>query len=157
MRPVPLHAWFFFLLSAGMVLVAALSASPFRYLPVLLTLPLGAVLYLARDRPDRLLYGVCAFQPLIVASGLLDLRAGLFAVWICGALAASLSGWLSSRQDLLFLLLFCAGTLLLAILAGFSNHVSLLPAALGAGLGLILLALVLRDYQFRKQYTGARP
>jgi hypothetical protein len=157
MRTIPLHAGIFAVLSLGMIGIALLSASPFRYLPLLLTLLMGAVLYLSRDWPDRLFYGICASQPLIIACGLLDLWAGLFAVWMSGALAAGLAGRLSSRQDLLFLLLFCVSTFLLAGLVQLANHVSLLPAALGAGLALVLLGLLLRDYQFRKQYAGARP
>jgi Ca2+/Na+ antiporter len=100
---------------------------------------------------------LCASQPLIIACGLMNIWAGLFVVWVAGALSAGQLERLSTRQDLLFLLLFFLSTFLLAGMVQLANHVTPLLALLGAGLALLLLVLVFRDYQFRKHYSGARP
>ena len=149
--------WLFTGLVAGVTGISVLFASPFWYLNILVALLLGGVLYLTRDWPDRVFYSVCASQPLIIACGLMNIWAGLFVVWMAGALTAVQLERLSSRQDLLFLLLFFGSTFLLAGMVQVANHVTPLLALLGAGLALLLLVLVFRDYQFRKHYSGARP
>jgi hypothetical protein len=87
----------------------------------------------------------------------MNIWAGLFVVWMTGGIAAEQLDRLSSLQDRVSLLMFGAGTFLLAGTAQAANHVAPLLALLGAGVCLLVFALTLRDYQFKKRYSGARP
>ena len=157
MTTIPPRSWFLAILFLGVTGMSVLVPSPLSYLPFLLTLLLGGVLFLSRDRPDRFFYVACAAQPLIIACGLVNIWAGLFAVWMTGGMVAGMLDRLSSRQDLLFLLLFFGITLVLAGLVQLANHVLPLLVVLGAGLALALVVLILRDYQFRQHCAGAPP
>lgn len=157
MKSIPWFTWFFIALVAGVIGTSVLFASPIWHLNILLVLLVGSVLYLSRDWPDRVFYGVCASQPLIIACGLMNIWVGLFVVWMAGGIAAGQLERFSSWQDLLFLLLFYSSTFILAGLVQVANHVTPLLALLGAGLALLLLVLIFRDYQFKKLYAGALP
>jgi hypothetical protein len=157
MRPIPVPAWFFAGMVIGVIGISILSASPFWYLTILLLLPVGGVFFLLRNQPDRVFYGVCASQPLIIACGQVNLWAGLFVVWMVAGIAAGMLDLLVSQNDLSWLLLFFGSTFLIAGVTEVSGHVVSLLLLLGAGLALVLAVLVIRDYQFRKHYSGAGP
>ena len=151
MKNLPL--WFFIALFAGVTGISFLT--PLWYVNILLTVLLGGVLFMTRNQPDRAFYGICASQPLIIACGLTNIWGGLFVVWMVAGITAGTLDMMSSRQDLFRLLLLYGSTLLLAGLVQLSNHVVPLVVLLGAGTGLVFAALILRDHQFRKRYSGA--
>jgi hypothetical protein len=151
------QSWFYIALFFGVSGISFLFASPLWYLNILLTILLGGVLFVSQNHPYRAFYGVCASQPLIIACGLTDIWAGLFVVWMVAGITAGALDLLVSRQDLSWLLVFYGSTLVLAVVVQLSNHVVPLVVLVGAGLGLALAVLTLRDHQFRKLYAGAGP
>jgi len=148
---------FFLLLAAG-VLIFTLAASPASWYiyPVLLALA-GIVLYVTRTGKDRVFYILCAAQPLVIALSAVLAGAGLFAVWMLAGIVLAELGMLASGNDWLRYAAFCGVTLVIALGIQASNHV-LLPLMILIGLIALFAAVrILRDYRFRKQYTGATP
>jgi|WetSurMetagenome_2_1015567.scaffolds.fasta_scaffold95700_2 hypothetical protein len=149
---------FFLLLAAG-VLIFTYAASPASWYiyPLLLALT-GIVLYVTRTGKDRAFYILCAGQPLVIALSAVLIGAGLFAVWMLAGIVLAELGMLASGNDWLMYAAFCGITLVIAVGIQVSNHV-LLPLMILTGLIALFAAVrILRDYQFRKQYTsGANP
>ena len=148
---------FFLLLAAGVLIfiVAASPASWYLY-PLLLALT-GTVLYVTRTWKDRVFYILCAGQPLVIALSAVLVWAGLFAEWMLSGIVLAELGRLTSRNDWLTYAAFCGVTLVIAAGIQASNHV-LLPLIILAGLIILFAAVrILRDYRFRKQYSGATP
>ncbi len=155
--PVRQDHGFFLLLVAG-VLIFTLAASPVSWYiyPMLLVLT-GIVLYVTRTWKDRVFYILCAGQPLVIALSAVLVWAGLFAVWMLAGIVLAELGMLASGNDWLPYAAFCGATLVIAGGIQASNHV-LLPLMILAGLIALFAAVqTLRDYRFRKQYTGAHP
>ena len=155
--PVRQDHGFFLLLAAG-VLVFTVAASPASWYlyPLLLALS-GIVLYATRTGKDRVFYIICAGQPLVIALSAALVWAGLFAEWMLAGIVLAELGMLSSRNDWLTSAAFCGATLVIAAGIQASNHV-LLPLFILTGIIALFAAVrILRDYQFRKQYSGAHP
>lgn len=158
MRTIPPEAGFFLLLVVGVLLLVLLSPPSLNgSFCLLLALLPGIVLYLTRRWPDRAFYLTCAGQPAVIACGSITILAGLFAALMLAGMAGATLGLFTRRGDYRDLVLFFCLALVPALLVFASNHVFLLLAALGAVLALLLVLLVVRDYQFRKGYTGAPP
>lgn len=156
MNPVPPESGFFILLVAGVIaLLLPFFPSLYWFCCLLLALLPGVILYLTRRWPDRAFYLLCAGQPAVIACGSTNIWAGLFVEAMLAGMVAGTMGQLVSREDYLFLLLFFGLTFLLALLIQVSNHVFFLLPALGAGLALLAGILAIRNYRFRKEYTGA--
>lgn len=155
--PVLLDQGFFLLLVAGVLMFTVAASPPSSYLyPVLLVLA-GIVLYATRTWKDRVFYILCAGQPLVIALSAVLVWAGLFAVWMLAGTALAALGMLASGDDWRTYAVFCGATLVIAAGIQVSNHV-LLPLMILAGLAALFAGFrILRDYQFRKQYTGAHP
>ena len=153
--PVRREHGFFLLLVAGVLLFTfvATPASPY-ICPLLLALT-GMVLYTTRTWKDRVFYILCAGQPLVIALTAFLVWAGLFAVWMLAGIVLAEVGMLASGNDWISYAAFCGATLVIAAGIQASNHV-LLPLMILAGLVALIVAIqILRDYRFRKQYTGA--
>ena len=145
------------LLAAVVVLVTAIYPTPAWYLTLLLLGLYIAVYRLTRSWQDRAFYLVCAGALLVIACGAAGIWEGLVVAWVVGGSIATAMGMTASRDELPALLAFGTGTLAVALLVYLSNHVLLPLFALGALAAGIAAVLAIRDYQFRKQYTGARP
>jgi hypothetical protein len=155
--PVRQDHGFFLLLAAGVLIftVAASPASWYLY-PLLLALT-GIVLYATRTWKDRVFYILCSGQPLVIALSAVLPGAGLFAVWMLAGIVLAELGMLASGYDWLTYAAFCGVTLVIAAVIQASNHV-LLPLIMLTGIVTLFAAVrILRDYRFRKQYTGAHP
>lgn len=145
---------FFALLAAGVLLLTAAIPSPSWYLyPVLVAL-IGGVMYYTRTWQDRAFMLLCAGQPLVNACGAISLYAGLFVVWMLAGIVLSAMGMFGSDSDRRSFLYFCGATLLIAAGIGQANHVLLPLLVLGAATVLFVTVQTIREYQFRKQYTG---
>ena len=155
--PVRQDHGFFLLLAAGvLVFTVAVSPASWYLCPLLLALT-GIVLYATRTWKDRVFYILCAGQPLVIALSAVLVWAGLFAEWMLAGIVLAELGMLASRNDWLAYAAFCGVTLVIAAGIQASNHV-LLPLIILTGIIALFAAVrILRDYRFRKQYTGAHP
>jgi len=148
---------FFLLLAAGVLIFTAAASPASWYLYPLLLALTGMVLYVTRTWKDRVFYILCAGQPLVIALSAVLVWAGLFAEWMLSGIVLAELGRLTSRNDWLTYAAFCGVTLVIAAGIQASNHV-LLPLIILAGLITLFAAVrILRDYRFRKQYSGATP
>ena len=146
---------FFAVLAAGVLVLTAASPSPSWYLYPLLVALFGGVMYYTRTWQDRAFMLLCAGQPLVIACGAISLYAGLFVVWMLAGIVLSAMGMFGSGPDRRSFLYFCGATLLIAAGIGQANHVLLPLLVLGAVTVLFIAVLTIREYQFRKHYTGA--
>jgi len=146
---------FFAVLAAGVLLLTAASASPFWYLFPLLIALFGGVMYYTRTWLDRAFMLLCAGQPLVIACGAISLYAGLFVVWMLAGIVLSIMGMFGSGRDRRSFLYFCGATLVIAAGIGQANHVLLPLLILGAVTVVFVAVQTIREYQFRKHYTGA--
>jgi hypothetical protein len=148
---------FFLLMIAGiLIFAAAVSPSSWYLYPPLLVL-LGIVLHVTRTWKDRVFYILCAGQPLVIASCATLVWAGLFVVWMLAGIVLATLGMLGSGRDRQSYAAFCGAALVIAAGIDASNHV-LLPLVIIGGLTSLFAAVqTIREYQFRKRYTGANP
>ena len=147
---------FFGVLAAGVIGVTTWSGSPVWYLNLILLCLFMGISYAIRSWHDRAFYLVCAGEPLIVACGAINLWAGVLVVWMVAGIVCNAMGMLEFLMGIKSFVLFCGVAAIVAILIQISNHVFLPLLILAAGTGAILAVLVVRDYQFRKQF-GASP
>jgi hypothetical protein len=158
MRTIPPESGFFLLLVAGVIaLLLPFFPTLYWFGGLLLALLPGVILYLTRRWPDRAFYLICAGQPAVIACGSTNIWAGLFVEMMLAGMVAGTMELLVSREDYLYLFLFYGLILVLALIIQVSNHVFFLLLALGAALALLAGILAIRNYQFRKEYTGAHP
>jgi len=146
---------FFIALAAGVTVITLLSGSPAGYLNFLLLLLLSGILVITRTWHDRGFYLACSGEPLVIACGIMNLWAGLFAVCMLAGIVCGALGLVESRKDLIPFTLFCGSSFLVALLIQVSNHVLLPLLILGSMTAIILAIQSVRTYQFRKHYTGA--
>jgi hypothetical protein len=156
MKPPERTAYgFFAVLAAGVLLLTATAPSPSWYLLPLLIALTGGVMYYSRTWQDRAFILLCAGQPLVIACGALSLFAGLFVVWMLAGIVLSTMGMFGSEPDRRSFLYFCGATLVIAAGIGQANHVLLPLLILGAVTVVFAAVQTIREYRFRKQYTGA--
>ena len=129
--------------------------TPEGYLGIALLLLLCGVLVTTRTWQDRGFYLVCGGVPLVVACSITSLWAGVFSACMLAGIVYGAWGLQQSQRDIISFMLFCGGTGFVALVIILSNHV--LPAllALGSITAVILAIQSVRNYQFRKQCTGA--
>jgi hypothetical protein len=143
-------------MAAVVILVTAIHPTPSWYLTLFLLGLYVAVYWLTRTWHDRAFYLVGFGALLVVACGAASIWEGLIVAWMVGGSIAVVTGMTVSRNDIPVLLAFGSCTLAVALIISLANHV-LLPlfvlCALTAGIAAIL---AIRDYQFRKQCSGAR-
>ncbi len=155
--PLRLDYGFFLLMAAG-ILIFTVTASPsswYLYPPLLVLL--GIVLHVTRAWKDRVFYILCSGQPLVIALSAALVWAGLFLVWTLAGIVLASLGMLESGRDWQSYAAFCGATLVIAAGIEASNHV-LLPLVIIGGLTVLFAAVqTIREYQFRKRYTGANP
>jgi hypothetical protein len=148
---------FFAGMAAGVLILSALVSFSSWYIHLMLLALMGITLYYTGTWPDRIFYLVCAGGLLVVAAGAMNLWAGLFVVWMLAGVICGAQGLLESRKDYYALFLFWGCTLVIAAVIQVSNHVILPLLLSGAVTGLIIGIQMIRNYQFRKQYSGALP
>ena len=155
--PVRKDYVFFLLLTAGVLIFTVAAQPPSWYLyPPLLVLS-GIVLHVTRTWKDRMFYILCAGQPLVIALSAAQGWAGLFIMWMLAGIVLATLGMLVSGRDWQSYAAFCGVTLVIAAGIDASNHV-LLPLVIIGGLTSLFVAVqTIREYQFRKRYTGANP
>lgn len=155
MKNLPAEYQFLIALVAGVIGITIFLASPVWYLNILLLLLVSGVLIITRSWQDRGFYLVCSGEPIVIACCIMNIWAGLFSVCMLAGIVCGAFGLLESRQDLKYFALFCGGSFIVTLIIEISNHV--LPALLiiGCLTTIILLIQSVRNYQFRKQYTGA--
>jgi Ni,Fe-hydrogenase I cytochrome b subunit len=146
---------FFAVLAAGVLVLTAAAPSPSWYLFPLLIALIGGVMYYTRTWQDRAFILLCAGQPLVIACGAISLYAGLFVVWMVAGIVLSGMGMFGSEPDRRSFLYFCGATLVIAAGIGQANHVLLPLLILGAATVVFVAVQTIREYRFRKQYTGA--
>jgi hypothetical protein len=155
MNPVPQEYQVFIILALGVVGLTVFVGSPTWYVNFLLVLVVLSAMALTRTWQDRGFYLICAGEPLVIACGMMNLWAGLFAACMVAGIVCSVLGILASGEDMRFFGFFCSISLLIALLIQFSNHVSLPLVILGIVTAAILGIQSVRMYLFRKQYSGA--
>ncbi len=146
---------FFIALAAGAAVITVLWASPIWYVNVMLLLLFSGILIITRTWRDRGFYLICGGVPLVIACGIMDLFAGLFAVCMLAGIVCGALGLLKTRRDLVPFALFCGSSFLIALLIQVSNHVLLPLLILGSMTAIILAIQSVRTYQFQKHCTGA--
>ena len=148
------HGFFLLMVAGILIFTAAASPASWYLYPPLLVL-IGIVLYRTRTWKDRVFYILCAGQPLVIVLSAVLVWAGLFVVWMLAGIVLSTTGMLGSDRDWRYYVVFCGATLVIAAAIQVSNHV-LLPLVILSGLITLFAAVqTIREYQFRKQYTGA--
>ena len=145
---------FFAVLAAGVLLLTAANPLPSWYLSPLLIGLIGGVMYYTRTWQDRAFMLLCAGQPLVIACGAISLYAGLFVVWMGAGIVLSTTGMFGSGPDRRSFLYFCGATLLIVTGIEQANHVLLPLLILGAVTVVFAAVQTIREYRFRKQYTG---
>jgi hypothetical protein len=157
MNPMKPEYGFFAGMVAGVLILSVLVPTQYWYINLILITLFGITLYYTAPRNDRIFYLVCAGELLVVAAGVTMLWAGLFMVWMLAGVVCGVQGLLVSRTDYYTLILFWGCTILIASVIQVSNHVILPLLLFGLGTGLILGIRMMRNYQFRKHYSGVRP
>jgi hypothetical protein len=112
------------------------------------------VMYSTRTWQDRAFILLCAGQPLVIACGVISLYAGLFVVWMLAGIVLSSTGMFGSAPDRRSFLYFCGATLVIAAGIGQANHVLPPLLILGAMAAIFAAVRAIREYRFRKQYSG---
>jgi len=155
--PVRNDHGFFLLLAAGVLTFTVAAFPPSWYLyPLLLVLP-GIVLHATRTWKDRVFYIICAGLPLVIAVSAVLVWAGVFVVWMLAGIVLAALGMLASVDDQRTYAAFCGVTLVIAAGIDASGHV-LLPLLIIGGLTTVFaMVYTVREYRFRKHYTGASP
>jgi len=156
MNPVPADLWFLGFLAAAVILVTAIGPAPAWYLSIILLVVFCAVFWLTRTRHDRIFYLVCGGVLLVAACGAASIWGGLVVAWMLAGIVATALGMTGANNDIVAFLAFCSGTLLVAVMVQLANHVLLPLFILCLGTAVFLFVQTIRDYQFRKQYSGAR-
>ncbi len=146
---------FFAAMVAGVLLITAMNPHPYGYLNLTLLFVPGIVLFLTRTRHDRAFYLVCAGEPLVVATGVVNLWAGLFAACMLAGITCGALGLLSLKKDYLLLVFFWGSAAIVTMILQLSNHVRLPLILFGVGIVLLIVIQMIRNYQFKKQYSGA--
>jgi len=155
--PVRNDHGFFLLLVAGVLIFTLVARPPSWYLYLLLLVVFGIVLHATRTWKDRIFYILCAGQPLVIALSAVLVWAGLFAVWMLAGIVLAALGMLASADDWRTYAAFCGAALVIAAGIDASGHV-LLPLLIIGGLTAVFaMVCTVREYRFRKQYTGAPP
>ena len=126
-----------------------------RCLCVLFLVPTGGILFAVPAWQGRIFYLVCSGELLVIACGALSIWAGLFVTWMLTGVVLGELMMLEGKEDFSMYLLFCCITLALAAAIQFSNHVLLPLLVLAAGTALVLFFQGIRNYQLRKEVTGA--
>jgi len=155
--PLRLDYGFFLLMVAGIIIftVAASPSSWYLYPPLLVLL--GIVLHVTRTSKNRVFYIICSGQPLVIASAAMLVWAGLYIVWMLAGIVLATLGMLGSDRDWQSYTAFCGATLVIAAGIDASNHVLLPLVVIGGLTSLFAVVQTIREYQFRKRYTGANP
>ncbi|MCX6690534.1 MAG: hypothetical protein NTW33_00435 [Methanoregula sp.] len=157
MKPESRDYGFLAVLAAVVIGITVWSASPVWYLTILLLCLFCVIWYGVRTWHDRAFYLVCAGEPLIVTCCYLNLWVGLFVVWMVAGIVCNAMGILELPFEIRLFFMFCGVTVPVAALVQVSNHVVLPLLILCIGTGLILGIQAIRDYTFKKQYSGVRP
>ncbi|MFA4859850.1 hypothetical protein [Methanoregula sp.] len=157
MKPVIWDYGFLAALAVGIAGITLMSASPVWYLTIIFFCLIAGVWYGTRTWPDRAFYLVCAGEPLILACGSINLWTGLFVIWMVAGLVCNALRILVLHEEIRFFILFCGATVPVAVLARVSNHVVLPLLLLCTVTGIIIAIQAIRNYKFRKQYSGVRP
>jgi hypothetical protein len=155
--PVRRDLGFFAVLTTGILILTAAVSPPSWYLYPLLLALVGGVIYGTRAWKDRAFYILCAGQPLVIASCAMLVWAGLFVVWMLAGIVLATEGMLGPGSDWRTYAAFCGATLVIAAGIQVSNHVLLPLMVAGVLVALFVSVQTIREYQFRKQYTGAPP
>ncbi len=156
MRSLSPDSWITIAMAAVIVLAAAVYPTPSWYLAILFLGLFVTVYRLTGNWHDRVFYLVCSGVLLVVACGTTNIWEGLIIAWmLCGIIAAS-TGMRLSRDDLPAILIFGACTLAVALMVQLANHVLLPLLVLSAVVAGIAAVMAIRDYQFRKECSGAR-
>jgi hypothetical protein len=157
MVSVPKELWFFIPLAAIVTAPAILRPSLTGYAGIALLAVVSFLFLYSRTWRNRGFILICSSVPLIVSCAIQDIRVGAGAACLLGGIVSSVLGLLDTRGDLPSFGLFCGTVGLVALLVAFSNHV-IAPLIIIAGIAsLVLFIQSVRNYQFRKEYSGAGP
>ncbi len=156
MRPLSPGSRIILLMAAVIILAMAMYPTPSWYLILLLLGLFATVHRLTKTRDDRVFYLVCSGSLLVIACGTASIWEGLIVAWLAGSSIASAMGMAASRNDIMALLAFGVCTLAVALMIQLANHVLLPLLVLCAVTAGIAAVLSVRDYQLRKQCSGAR-
>lgn len=155
MSPLPRELWFFIPLAAIVIAIAILWPSPTGYAGIVLFVVFAGLFHVGRTRPDRGFLLTCSSVPLVVTCALQNIWAGAGAACLLAGIVSSAMGLLESPDDNRSFGLFCGSVVVIALLIMFSNHVTA-PLLIIAGITcLVLFIQSVRNYQFRKEYSGA--
>lgn len=150
------HA-FLYGLGAGVIVATIIISPPFWYANLILLMIFYGVVYGTRTWPDRGVFAACAGTPLVVACSAMNIWAGLLVVWMLAMTGSWVPGIFDAGTDRTTFLLFVCATLLIAAGIGIANHVLLPLICLCCAVIIFSGAMTIRDYQFRKLYSGAPP
>jgi hypothetical protein len=156
MRPLSPDSWVTIVMAAIIILADVVYPTPSWYLTLVLLGLFITVYWLTVSRHDRVFYLVCSGVLLVVACGTISIWEGFIIAWTLGVIIATAAGMRVSRNDIPALLTFGSCTLAVALMIQLANHVLLPLLVLSAVIAGIAAVLAIRDYQFRKECSGAR-
>jgi hypothetical protein len=142
-------------MAAVVILATAIFPSPSWYLTLVLLGVFILVSWRTRAWPDRVFYLTCSGILLVVACSAASTGEGLVVAWLLAGVIATVMGMIWSKKDIPAVLMFGSSTLAVALMIQLANHVLLPLLILGAATALVVAALAIRDYRFRKEHTGA--
>jgi hypothetical protein len=143
---------------AGVVILGSLfRPSLAGYLAIVFFGVFFLVFWLTRNQPGRVFYLAVTGTLLTAVCAAASTGEGLVIAWLGGGLIAGVMGARLSRHDIPALLAGGIFTVALAALIEWSNHVLLPIVIMGGIAGCFLAVMAVRDYRFRKQYTGEVP
>lgn len=143
------------MMAAIVVLVTVIRPAMAGYLSILLVGIFAVIYWWTRNWHDRFFYVACSGVLLVVICGAISIWEGLIIAWMVAGILATVTGVTVSVHDLPAVLAGGVATILITLMIELANH-ALLPIAILCGITLGFLAvIILRDYRFQKQYSGA--
>jgi hypothetical protein len=138
---------------AGMVILTL----PTRYVYTVLLIVFIAVALITRTRADRPLYLCFTGSLLVMSVSVYAIGLGLVLSWLLAGMVLVSLDLLSSTEDWRSYLTFCGIAVVVAGITVVSSHVFLPLALFTLILGILLLVLGIREYRFRRSFTGSEP
>ena len=155
---IPDHAGFFPALTFAVTLIEVVLLSlPSWYLYLILLLVFWGVAYLTRLWPDRILYLCSAGVLLVIALSFSSIWAGLVMAAILTAMILRSLNLLENSSDTKNFLMYCGMITVVAACLEFSNHVLLPLLLLGTVTAGLVVVHTIREFRFRRVYSGEGP
>ncbi|HII98426.1 MAG TPA: hypothetical protein HA272_03990 [Methanoregula sp.] len=142
------------LLAAVILLFSQLYPSPAAYAALLLTVLFITVFLVTRSWDDRAVYLALAGTLLVAVFSAASVWGGLAAAWMIALIIASVMDIRLTRASAKSLAIAACATVGVTLFIDSQNHVPVPLMVVCSAAFLILAAIAVRKYRFRKHYCG---